>query len=643
MIFSGALHDESMSHVLIIPFMIAYLVYRKRKVIEATAHFKDGRKLFSLIPVDAFAGGLLLLTSLGIYLHASHTMMSIEYRVLALIVFVASCILILFNSYVLRQFIFPLLLLALLFPPAEILYNTGSALSVASSTITYSVLKAVGYPVSLNTTYENPWLRIIRQNGTPVSFSVDPACSGVYSLMGFLVFALFIVYLVRGSLWKKAVAFSIGFPLIYSLNITRLITIVLVGYYYGGTIAVDLFHVFGGWILVFAGSLMLLVLFRRVFNVDLGSKPLGRWEKCEKAPLPTKSDFCFGCGRLLTSSAIKLNKHDLARVLVVVISVVLIIAVQTPIFLEKGPVELVVNTARGPEFSTNILPQMNGYSLAYVYRDREFEAVAKQDLSLIYSYVPENETEDVIWVSVEIASIRSSLHRTEACLVKWFAAGEKVEEFMLRDYQLLENPPTLGRFCVLNYTRSRTVRSVIYWFQTSILSINSTIVEKYVKISLVIYLKSLDNISQSESRILAFAKSVTGYWQPIQQWSQVALVLSKGRYVLLLLPPFLLVGMVLYVLFQRRMEAEADAQAYHKLPNHYKQIVSAICETQRSKIPTFNNIWSAYRKFTGQPIEREEFYDQLLAVEKTEVIECGVFNVDDQPVRVWRTRVDFKY
>lgn len=641
-IFTDALHDESMGHVLIIPVFVAYLVYRKRKIIEATALFKDGRKLFRLVPVDAFAGGLLLLTSLGVYLHASHTMMSLEYHVLALIIFVASCILILFNSSVLRQLIFPLLLLALLFPPAEILYDAGSALSVVSSTITCSFLKAVGYPVSLNTTYENPWLRIIRQDGTLISFSVDPACSGVYSLMGFLVFALFMVYLVRGGLWKKAVAFSIGFPLIYSLNITRLITIVLVGYYYGETIAVGLFHVFGGWILVFAGTLVLLVVFRRVFNIDLGFKLIGRCEKCEKAALQTKSGFCFGCGRLLTSSASKLNKQDLARVLVVVISVVLIVAVQTPIFLEKGPIELVVNAPRGPEFSTDILPQIDGYSLAYVYRDREFEGVSKQDLSLIYSYVPKNGTEDIIWVLVEVASIRSSLHRTEACLIKWYAAGEKVEELALRDYQLSENPPILGRFCVFNYTRSGTAHSVIYWFQTSILSINSTIVEKYVKISLVIYPTSLDYISQSESRILTFAKSITSYWQPIHQWSQVALMLSRSRYVLLLLPPLLLVGTTLYVLFQRRREVEGDAQVYLKLSNHYKQIVNAIGQTQRSRIPTFSNIWSTYRKLTGQSIEREEFYDQLLTVEKTEAIEGGVVNVDDRPVRVWRTRVDFK-
>lgn len=641
-IFSDALHDETTGHVLVIPVIIAYLVYRKRKTIAATAQLKESRKLFRLIPINAFAGVLLLLTSFGIYLHASHTMMSQEYHVLALIIFVASCILILFNLSVLRQLIFPLLLLALLFPPAEILYGAGSALSAISSTITYSVLAAVGYPVSLNIRYENPWLQVIRQDGTPISFSVDPACSGVYSLMGFLVFALFIVYLIRGSLWKKIVAFSIGFPLIYSLSITRLVTIVLVGYYCGETISMDLFHALGGWILVFAGTLLVLFFFRKVLNVNLGFKLDGACERCEKAILPTKPSFCFSCGRLYTSSAGKLNKEDLSRVLIVLISVVLIVAIQTPIFLEKGPIELVANTEHGPEFSTDILPQMDGCSLAYVFRDREFEATAKQDLSLIYSYVPQNGTEGTIWALVEIASIRTSLHRTEACLVKWYGAGEKVQELALRDYQLLENPPIVGRFCVFNYTRSGTTESVIYWFQTSTFSVNSTIVERYVKISLVTYLTSLDYISESESRLLTFAKSVTDHWQPIHQWSQVALALSRGRYILLFLPPSLLAVTFVYILFRRRREMEADARAYHKLPNHYKQIVNTIGQAQRSKIPTFHNIWSTHGKLTGQSTEKEEFYSQLQVVEKAEAIESGIAIVNDLPFKVWKTRVAFK-
>jgi exosortase/archaeosortase family protein len=641
-IFSDALHDESVSHVLIIPVLVAYIIFRKRKVIQAAAFFENRQKLFNLIRVDTVVGGFLLLASLGLYWHAPYTMMSLEYHVIAMILFLASCTLILFNSSMLRQLIFPLLLLSLLFPPAEILYNAGSILSVASSTITYSVLRASGYPVSLSIEYENPWLQVVQQDGTPITFSVDPACSGIYSLMGFLVFALFIAYLVKGRIWKKTVAFSLGFPLIYSLNIIRLIATVLVGYYFGETTALDLFHVFGGWFLVFLGTLLLLTSFRRVFSIHLVIRSFGECPSCENSSLPSNSTFCFNCSRMLKIPVPTFDRTDLVRVLVVLIAAILVTAIQTPILLTREHTELVVSTPTGSQFSTEILPQIDNYSLVYVMRDREFETYAKQDLSLIYSYIPDDRSEDTIWVLIEIASIRTSLHRTEACLVKSYAAGERVEELALRDYQLVDNPPTVGRFCVFHYTRSQTNQTVIYWIQTSPFSINSTIVERYVKISLVAYPASLDQITDSEKRLLSFAESVTDYWRPISQWSQVALVVSKSRYVLLALPFSLSVGAVLFSFFQTLRDKKADERAYQKLPQLHKQIVDAISHTQRSSKPTFTNIRSTLSKISGRTIESKELHELLLAVEKNEVVKSGFVSVDDYPYKIWKTGVSVK-
>ena len=641
-IFSDALRDESVSHVLIVPVLAAYIIFRKRKVIQAAAFFKNRQKLLGRIRVDVVLGGLLLLISIGLYWHAPYTMMSLEYHVLAMILFLASCILILFNSSVLKQVIFPLLLLALLFPPAEILYNAGSALSVVSSTATYSFLRVFGYPVSLNNEYENPWLQVVRQDGTPILFSVDPACSGIYSLMGFLVFALFIAYLIRGPIWKKAIAFSIGFPLIYSLNIVRLIGTVAIGYYFGEATALDLFHLFGGWVLVFLGTLLLLVSFRRAFSIDLIFRSLGGCRSCENVSLPSNSGFCLDCGRFLTIPAPSFKRRDIAAVLAVLVAVIMITAIQTPISLAKEHTELMVNTPSGPQFSTEILPQIDGYSLSYVMRDMEFEKYAKQDLSLIYSYVPNNGSEDTIWVLIEIASTRTSLHRTEACLVKSYAAGEKVEELVQRDYQLVDNPPVVGRFCVFHYTRSETNQTVIYWIQSSPFSINSTIVGKYVKISLVTYPMSLDQISSSESQLLSFAKSVTGYWAPISQWSQVALVASRNRYVLLAAPFLLLIATVLYAVFQRMRYRKADELAYQKLPQLQKQVVDAVGHTQRSSTPTFSNIWSTYKKITGHAVESNEFHEMLTATEKSQVIQSGFVSINDYPFKIWKTRVSVK-
>jgi hypothetical protein len=335
-------------------------------------------------------------------------------------------------------------------------------------------------------------------------------------------------------------------------------------------------------------------------------------------------------------------RTDLVKVLAVLIAVIVVTAIQTPISLAKEHTELMVNTPSGPQFSTEILPQIDSYSLSYVMRDMEFEESAEQDLSLIYSYVPNNRTEDTIWVLIEIASTRTSLHRTEACLVKWYAAGEKVEELVQRDYQLVDYPVLMGRFCAFHYMRSETNQTVIYWIQSSSFSINSTIVGKFVKISLVTYPASLDQVSSSESQLLSFAEFVTDYWTPNSQWSQVALVASRNRYVLLAMPFALLIGTVLYVLFQGMGHRKADELAYRKLPPLQKQVVDAVGHTQRSSTPTFSNVWSTFKKITGRPIEVDEFHGILLAVEKSEVVQSGFVSIDDYPFKVWKTRVSIK-
>ena len=83
-------------------------------------------------------------------------------------------------------------------------YALGSTLSIVSSEATYLLLNLFGFPVSISTSYESPTINIIQSNGTPLAFSVDVACSGIYSLIGFLIFAIFVSYVARAKTWKKA-------------------------------------------------------------------------------------------------------------------------------------------------------------------------------------------------------------------------------------------------------------------------------------------------------------------------------------------------------------------------------------------------------------------------------------------------------
>ena len=62
-----------------------------------------------------------------------------------------------------------------------------------------------------------------------MNFSIDVACSGVYSLIGFVIFAVFIAYINRGKLYGKLAILLLGIPLIIVLNIIRITTILAIG------------------------------------------------------------------------------------------------------------------------------------------------------------------------------------------------------------------------------------------------------------------------------------------------------------------------------------------------------------------------------------------------------------------------------
>ena len=191
MVFKGALTDESTYHILVIPFLFAYLMYRKRKMINATLQHPQTntsgfQKYFSTL-----AGISLCAIAILTYWYGSYTFTPLEYHMLTLPFLAAGLILILFNTQTLRQLIFPIAFLIFLTPPPEeILYAIGSALSNLSASAANAFANTFGMHSTLSASNVGPLITLIRPDQTHMPFSVDVACSGVYSLIGFVIFAL---------------------------------------------------------------------------------------------------------------------------------------------------------------------------------------------------------------------------------------------------------------------------------------------------------------------------------------------------------------------------------------------------------------------------------------------------------------------
>jgi len=634
---NDALQSEFMSHILVIPFLFAYVIYRKRKMLRAVIPLQIQGQPKETRHLPTIAGIILSTTATLLYWHGSYTFTPLEYHLLALPIFVAGLTLVLFNTETLRQLAFPITFLIFLTPPpSEILYALGSTMSAISSQASYTIINSLGIPSTLTSEYGNPIIQITRPGGATISFAVDIACSGIYSLIGFLIFAVFIAYIIRDNPWKKLALFLTGFSLIYLLNITRITTILLVGYYSGEELALQLFHLLGGWILIFLGTLLLLVISEKIFHTQIFVKA----QKCLACnPKPEKNqNFCLTCGRILKPPPLRFVRTDTIKMAAIIVSVFLLMFIQVPVFaLTQGPAIVLMETPTGQQVSTEILPRISGYDLQFVYRDTDFEAVAKQDMALVYVYTPTNQSQEPVWATIEIASTRSKLGRWEACVTY-----PEVSQIDLKDIQLLQNPPVISRFFVFQYKTTNQTQAVLYWFESATFAVNSTSQQKQVKISLISYPENLQELPLSENQQVTLATAIASYWQPIKTWSQIALLLSQnGVHLAATLSALLPAIVVLYAL-EKRKQRKANVKAYQKLSKPNKQIIDTVIETEKTTTPTLHAIIVTYQDKTEEPIDQQKLLQKLSEAEKTGIIKSEIASIQDEPTQIWKTQISLR-
>jgi exosortase/archaeosortase family protein len=644
-IFTDAFINESTSYVLVIPFLFAYLLYRKRKMLLVVIAperkvFPENSRYFDVL------GGILLCTaSIIFYWFGSYTFTALEYHLLTLPFFSAGLTLVLFNPRTLSQAAFPFAFLGFLAPlPSEIIYGFGSTLSVVSSEASNAIVNGIGIHSTIFSLAGTPAISITQADGTVLPpFTVDIACSGIYSLIGFLVFAAFVAFIVRDKLWKKAAIFFVGFPLIYLLNILRITTILLIGYQWGEQLALSIFHLLGGWILIFLGTLLLLMISERIFKTQIFTKrQLQICPDCNPDSPHQSQDFCPTCGRLVKKPETRSVRTDVAKIVAVSLAAILILSIQVPVFaLTQGPAQILVQTPTGQRGNDQVFPPMPSYTLEYVERDTDFEKLSGQDLSLIYSYVPLDSTRDTIYIGLEIAGTTGALHRWEYCLLTnpQIQGPPSVEQLDLRDVQILENPVIIARYFAFKYRNDNQTQVVLYWYENAVFTANNKSQQKYVEISLIGYPSTPQGVMAIENEMLPFATAIVNYWQPIKTWTAVAMALSSNGLILTEITIALLVAVIIFHLFETVKQRRVNAEAYLKLSPQNRQIIDMIEETERTTKPTLRAIVSTYARKTGIQIEKEELLQKLSETEKTGITETSIANVQDEPTRVWKTKM----
>jgi exosortase B len=153
---------------------------------------------------------------------------------------------------VLARLWFPLLYLAFVIPPPSFVLDAVTApLKAFVSMAATNVLSMLGLPIA--------------RVGVVIFIShyellVEDACSGLNSLIGLTAISLFYIYVMRGTSWRyAAVLIAFVIPIAVIANIVRIMTLVLITYFFGDAAAQGFLHV-GAGVLLFTIALLLIFL-----------------------------------------------------------------------------------------------------------------------------------------------------------------------------------------------------------------------------------------------------------------------------------------------------------------------------------------------------------------------------------------------
>jgi len=173
----------------------------------------------------------------------------------------------LFGGALIRKIWFPLVYLAFALPPPDtVIVAVTQPIKIAISEWAVSLLSLLGYPIANS--------GVIIQIGQ-YELLVAAACAGLNSIVTLAALCLFYVYLRhRSNLTALLVIAVAAIPVAIVSNFVRVLTLVLVTYYFGDAAAQGFVH-------DFAGLLMFTVALLTIFAVDQLVTPLFVRQKAE--------------------------------------------------------------------------------------------------------------------------------------------------------------------------------------------------------------------------------------------------------------------------------------------------------------------------------------------------------------------------
>jgi exosortase len=233
------------SHGFLVPFFAIFLIWDKRKVLQAT----PVRQSWLGIPLVVFSIVVLILGVYGVELFTSR---------MSFIFLMTGLIWTFFGWAMVRALRFPLLVLVLAIPFPSIVFNQITfPLQLLASRIASDILPLLGVP----TLHEGNVIEL------PVmKLEVAEACSGIRSLMSLFTLAVFYGYFLERTNRRRLLLALASIPIAVAANVARIVGTGLCVQYWDPEKALGFFHEFSGWVM-FVISLACLYLVHRAMQL----------------------------------------------------------------------------------------------------------------------------------------------------------------------------------------------------------------------------------------------------------------------------------------------------------------------------------------------------------------------------------------
>lgn len=261
-----SLHNQSSSHIVLIPLVAFFLLYVERQSIFSITKTSIG------LGIGLVLGGLILywLANHGPATRYGNWPLSLE--TLSVILVWAGGFLLCYGLAAFRAGAFPLLFLLLMVPfPDVILDRIIHALQEGSTEIAYLAFQAVGTPVAR----QGFFLYV-----PGVTIEVAKECSSIRSSMALFITCLLAAHLYLRTGWKMLLFVLLSLPVSVIKNGIRITTLTLLSIYVDPSFLTGRLHRDGGFVFFFLALLILCPVFWWLEKSDKpqDSKNSGRWE-----------------------------------------------------------------------------------------------------------------------------------------------------------------------------------------------------------------------------------------------------------------------------------------------------------------------------------------------------------------------------